>query len=315
MFADYTKRVLQVYEKKRAAGVLSPRLIHPTPAKLKEECMANCAGAYERKDERMFSVFFGQAGDENIRLKAVKRCGTDRFKPLVKFLRKETRDTDDKNIELLAWLISFEPRPYELGRNYDPETTMTEMEQAEGGDEDGTVRPGQPVYSGATPGSAGTGKAEAERNEDKAAVLPGPAGGPFKIREVLIAVVLLGLAGIFIYRAGKDNGAARSLGRALPGQEACMYWAGDRYQRVSCSQKMEDVLVIALDTAKLRHFRKITRPDTITSNIKDRVWYVKINGAIEFYTSGGYHPLDRHLRLKPLTDYIIRKYIHPQENL
>ncbi|WP_018627730.1 hypothetical protein [Niabella aurantiaca] len=323
MLADYTKRVLQAYEKKRAAGALSPRLTHPTPAKLKAECMAIYNVEYQRKDERMFSVFFGQAGDEGARLKAIKRCETDRFKPLVKFLRKKTRDTDDKNIELLAWLIGFEPRPYELGKNYDAETAITEMGQTGKGDAEGAAQPERPVYNEATPVSAGTGKEQDGPDKDSMPVFqPGGSSYPeknnasraaisLKIRDLLIAGALLVFAGIFIYRAGKDHGAAGSLESALPAQEACMYWAGDHYQQVSCSRKMGDVLVIALDTVRLRHFRKITRPDTITSGVKDGIWYVKVNGAIEFYTSDGHHPVDRHLRLKPLTDYIIKKYIHP----
>ncbi len=92
-----------------------------------------------------------------------------------------------------------------------------------------------------------------------------------------------------------------------------MFWAGDHYQQTSCSQHFTDTLIIALDSEKLMHFRKITQPDTITEKSKGLVWYVRYNGSLEFYTSGGFHPIDPRLRLKPITEYMIRKYIHPDQ--
>lgn len=97
----------------------------------------------------------------------------------------------------------------------------------------------------------------------------------------------------------------------LTGNEACMYWDEDHYQPVSCNQKIENVQVIALDTAILKKAHKITRPDTITLNAIGSVWYVKYRGELEYYTDSGSHPLDPNLRLKPITAYMIRKYIHP----
>jgi hypothetical protein len=90
-----------------------------------------------------------------------------------------------------------------------------------------------------------------------------------------------------------------------------MYWAGDHYEQVSCNQKLGDTMVIALDTFKLRHFKKITRPDTITGYSLGRVWYIKMDGRVEFYTADGHHPIQQQRRLKPLSDYIIFKYIRP----
>jgi len=91
-----------------------------------------------------------------------------------------------------------------------------------------------------------------------------------------------------------------------------MFWAGDHYQSISCTQHFVDTLVVALDSEKIIHFKKITRPDTITLNAVGCVWYVKYRGDIEYYTSDGFHPIDPQLRLKPITPYMIRKYIHAQ---
>lgn len=88
-----------------------------------------------------------------------------------------------------------------------------------------------------------------------------------------------------------------------------MYWKGDHYEAVSCNQKIEDVDIIAMDTNKLTRLRKITRPDTLTQSSLGKVWYAKIDNEVEFYTSGGFHPEYTDRRLKPITTYIIDKYI------
>lgn len=53
----------------------------------------------------------------------------------------------------------------------------------------------------------------------------------------------------------------------------CMYWAEDHYQPAPCNQPIENTLVVALDTLKLTHFKRITRPDTITTKSLGKVWY------------------------------------------
>jgi hypothetical protein len=90
-----------------------------------------------------------------------------------------------------------------------------------------------------------------------------------------------------------------------------MYWAKDHFQPIPCTQKVPNTLVVALDTVKVKNFKRITRPDTITNRAKGSVWYSKIDNEIEFFTADGEHPVVIGRRLKPITDYIIDKYIHP----
>ncbi len=94
-----------------------------------------------------------------------------------------------------------------------------------------------------------------------------------------------------------------------------MYWAGDHYQQISCSQKQGGTLVIPLDSERLVHFKKITRPDTITENALGSIWYVKFHGAYECYTFPGYHPIDTSLKLRPLTDFVLIKHLHPNQDI
>lgn len=59
----------------------------------------------------MLRSFLEKPDNEDISESAIRRFDPDKFKPLNNFLKKGT-NTDLKNIELLAWLIDFRPRPY-----------------------------------------------------------------------------------------------------------------------------------------------------------------------------------------------------------
>lgn len=86
-------------------------LTHPTAAKLRNECLILFKRGLDRADTRMLKSFLGWSDKEEIYESAIKRFDPDKFKPLNNFLKKGIK-TDEKNIELLAWLIDFRPRPY-----------------------------------------------------------------------------------------------------------------------------------------------------------------------------------------------------------
>jgi hypothetical protein len=71
--------------------------------------------------------------------------------------------------------------------------------------------------------------------------------------------------------------------------------------------------MVTLDPEKLAHFKKITKPDTITQAALGNVWYVIVDGNYEFYTAKGYHPIDTQLKLQRLTNRIIIMHIHPEQ--
>ena len=59
----------------------------------------------------MLKEFFGMAVNEELSDLTIKKCDVDKFKPVCNFLRRKN-NTREKNIELLAWLIDFKPRPF-----------------------------------------------------------------------------------------------------------------------------------------------------------------------------------------------------------
>ena len=126
MFADYKAQVILFYKKKRTSGALSLNLLHSTPAKLRAECVAVISERYLNKDENTLKLFFGSKSDMTAYIQAIRKFDADKFKPLDNFLKGITNDTDDKNIELLALLINFEPRPYQFNqRNTEHNTDST----------------------------------------------------------------------------------------------------------------------------------------------------------------------------------------------
>jgi hypothetical protein len=135
-----------------------------------------------------------------------------------------------------------------------------------------------------------------EDKGDTVKTAPKKPAKPVTIRKAVIVliIIVLGGSGTYLYK------------KSIQG---CMYWTGDHYQPIPCNQKVGDTAIIAFDEQKTVHLKKITRPDTITTNALGRVWYVKIDKRIEYYTAGGFHPIEYKRKLKPITGYIIGKYI------
>ncbi|TCV12601.1 hypothetical protein EDC17_102355 [Sphingobacterium alimentarium] len=113
MFQNYATEVLKFYEKKKASQELSVNLQHPTAGNLKSDCMALYKKPCNRVDLFMLKSFFGRSHEEQFHMSALRIFDRDKFKPLSNFILKGTK-TNEKNVELLAWLIDFKPRPYAI---------------------------------------------------------------------------------------------------------------------------------------------------------------------------------------------------------
>jgi hypothetical protein len=286
LFPDYKKMVFQDYQEKKTARKLPLELMEGSPAKIRDACWLVCEDRYTRKDEWVLRAFFGNAEDKKARLQSIRNVKVGKLKPLANYLKEPTIDTDFKNVELLAWLIDYQERPYPYG---------PPIQGPIPGEENPAVEPDTP---------------EDPVQTEPPGETPEPASNGSKIKKITIIITItVALAGVGIFYGLQSIQPARTFPPIPPGTQACMFWADDHYQPVSCNQKLGDTVVIALDSEKLAHFRKITRPDTITDAAIGHVWYVRYRGAYEFYTSGGYHPLDPNLRLRPITSFIIRQHI------
>jgi hypothetical protein len=299
---NYSTAVLACYHQKLAANDLSIDIRQLSPASLKAACLEECRERYDRKDERILKGFFGQGSDQQACLLAIDDLDINKFRPLVYFIKGKTKNPDDKVVELVAWLIDFKHRPYDPRKDYSiaphpPQETLIDKgidvsPTGPAGNENG-LQPISPEHIEDSPKTISP-EARIERKKSK---------------RIILAITISIAFGIVVFWSWPR----KPMPPRMDGTQSCMFWADDHYQPISCSQKLGNALVIPLDSDKMAHFRKITRPDTITENALGSIWCVKFHGAYECYTSPGYHPIDTSLKLRLLTDYILIKHIHPNQ--
>ena len=128
------------------------------------------------------------------------------------------------------------------------------------------------------------------------------------IFTVTAIVVILLLTGGSIFWLSKSKSSPLS-------PEKCMYWVEDHYEPIDCNGKFVDVPIVPLDIRKLSRFKKITIPDTLTTNSLGKTWYIRTGNQREYFTDSGTHPVDTLRKLKPLSEYILIKHISNHRHL
>lgn len=318
LFKDYTNLVLKAYEEKRNANLLSQLLIHPTAANIKQECMNVYRERLERGErieENTLRAFFGILPEGKNYGNLIEWHGLGKFKSIQKLLKKEVENPSSANVELLAWLIDFVPRPLSQAQIVFRNTNETNvhvssirdnnaamLEQKEGETDSAGIKkilPGEkiegnenipkdelvktpPIKANEYVASAST--SHTQKRRLKLAVTTG-----------LVLATLLGGG----YMLGKNDTNTNT---------GCMYWAIDHYEPVSCNEKGKGLLV-PLDQEKIKSFRKIMRKDTITEWSIGKLYYIKNNNDIECYTEGGNYPEDVTRTLKVLSQHMFDKYL------
>lgn len=117
---DYKQEVILAYKKRKDEGSLPLNLQYHTPANLRKECLAVFHKRYSKKDEETFKLLLDEERNSAEEyFKKIQITSADKFKPLDNFLKGNTGDTKVKNIELLAWLIDFQPRPHVYADMYE----------------------------------------------------------------------------------------------------------------------------------------------------------------------------------------------------
>lgn len=286
MFEDYKKLILSAYRKKVEQQLLPISLVLPSPAKLRDECWKVCENRFQPKDLNTLRDFFGGVNGKEDCLRVIKRFELDKFKPLVNYLKGETDDPSEKNIELLAWLIDFHPRPYELGRKYG---------RGEYGGKE--VRPMK--IPARVQQLASTAQLEL--------VGYAPRKNPGLLKWLIPgAIAVVSATGFSIMQFRDKPPAIQTIADTAT---SCMYWTGEQYKAVPCNTRAGTIIVIALDTFQLNNFKKIMQIDTITLKSTGKLWYLKRNKTLEIFTAPGNHPEELNKQLKPLSAYMIKKYI------
>jgi len=292
MFSDYKAAVINSYQQKMKEGSLSLNLQQPTPAKLKKECLSVFGIRRSHNDLEILSQFFGHRAEDAAYEAAIRTMDTDKFRPLVKLLIGKVRDTEDKNIALLSWLIDFNPRPYRF------RSSLTNNET----DAEGNKEHADTFIIAEKPGTA---PLEAENLNLVSGM--GTAGAPksgnkmnyfheYKKQGLIgLGFLIISVLGISFYTS----------------KPQCMYWTGDQYEAIACDKKAPNIQPVLADDFKLEHFKRITKRDTLTYQDINKVWYASVDKQIEFYTTDGEDPRLAGRQLKPMSKYIFEKYILP----
>lgn len=295
MFSDYKKEVVKTYEKKKIAGLLTINLQHPTPAKLRDEWLMVIQENYiPKKDDSLLRNFFGQKDDINEYITCIKNLDPDRFRPLLNYLKGATQDTDEKNIELLAWLIGYEERPFRL--NLKPKDHKELLDSDKQDNE--SLKEVIIEETNNTIKISGSSKT----NEDLENNPVKHVKSQFSQTKNRLPYMMLSIGILLIVVIGLI------FGKDILQKEECMYWDGNKYVASPCDIKIPNKNIIALDTFNLKYFQKINAIDTLTSYSIGKTWYLKMDNKVEFFTSNGYHPVHVEKQLKATTGYIINKY-------
>lgn len=283
-FEQYKSAIKVKYEEKKSEDV-SGILLNPTPAQLRNLCLMIFDNSVSKSDENIFKLFFKVKEEESLR-KAIENFDIARFRPIISFLKGKKDSENGTRIELAAILVNFNPRPYNkylLNVKINGYSNLGLLSLIE---EEETVHE-NPIIDKLVRKVAG------EKNI-----------GKIEKKKVIGFAVFLSL--FFIGYTVKNI--------IFPEKE-CMLWIGNHYEAVDCKNEklaIGNITSVVVLNENLLSFKKI-EVDTNTVFFKKGkpiVWYGKsFDGNYEYFNQPGLHP-ETEKTLKPISKYIIKKYIH-----
>lgn len=98
---------------------------------------------------------------------------------------------------------------------------------------------------------------------------------------------------------------------SLSEKENCMFWDEWHYQRIDCNKSLAPSITLEpFDENKWKYFKRIEVDEKTPffEGGKPKVWYLKTDGEVEFFSAPGEHPINGK-QLKPITKYMIDKYV------
>jgi hypothetical protein len=311
----YIKLVFRTYQLLRSTPEFSPALKQPTPASIRKECLTVYKERPDRKDEPVLRSFFGPAAANGSFLTLIENFPTEKFKALSNYLKGIALSTEDKNVELLAWLIDFPHRPYRYGMD----VILSEKEKAILNSDDKVGEKVSQEMEAAADDKSDDILGQSQRNElenniaitahEQVPVVPINAVSEKRtgkkrltidkkwlIIGVALFVSIFSIAIYWFYNKSAN----------------CMYWTGDHYERIDCDEENNDKVLF--NEERWKNFRKITDLSTITEKSIGVVHYFG-NKNREFFTGGGKHPIETTRHLRVMTRYIWEKEFGSKDSI
>jgi len=329
----YTKLIVKAYEEKRDANLLSHLLINPSTASIRQECLnvyTEKTRNGEQEEEYTLRSFFGVLPPGKNFGKVIEKYELDRFRPLQGLINGKIKNPTLANVELLAWLIDFTPRPLSRAQKAfeNPYTRASLVSPITGGDE-GNAKPNQidtnavEIKEVLSTTNAGNTESLREDEDNKTAIKNSEGvtniqaknpGGNVKNKKLRIAAAIALILTILfggIYIIGQQERSPKMpFGNVGTG---CMYWSNDHYEQVACNEEPKGRLILPLNEEKMKNFKKITMEDTITEKSIGVIYYLKNEGKIEYFTTGGNHPVYVTRPLKVLSPYMFDEHLREKK--
>lgn len=280
---DYTNAVRAKYEKEKK-GQFHSFLENLSPAQIREFCLLKFDNGLDPIDETIFRIYFTANDSENLRNK-IYNYETSKLKSIGSFLSEINKSTSILNLNLIAVLVDFSPRPFnkfsKLGLD------ENEVEKVPNSiNQDFKIEKTYEINFQKI--------ASAETNQKAI------SNTFYKKIAIFTSLFLL-------------FGFGYTMKNAVFPKEECMQWKKDHYEAVSCTSDRSDFvnLDVIKPIDKLEFSLKKIMPTSSTTyfkNGKPMVWYYKKVGVIELFNRPGRHP-ENGKTLKEITPYIIDKYL------
>lgn len=283
---DYSAAIRIKYELEKE-GEFHSFLENLSPAQIREFCLLKFDNGLNTIDETIFKIYFKVNETENLRNK-IYNYETSKLKSIGSFVSKISKTTSIQNLNLIAVLTDFNPRPFNKFSKSDSIEDHHEVECIVSPKKNTSTKK---VVTSVFP---------IESQKDISRLLK-PAYFPKK--RIIIAI------GFLLFSIGFGYTSKIIF---LPKKE-CMQWQNDHYEVVSCHN--ETMSFSNLDSIKpinemeLSLQRIVPTANTIYfKNSKPIVWYYKKGDLIQLYNRPGRHP-ENGKTLKEITPYIIDKYL------
>ena len=292
---DYIKLVVADFKKKQQDSE-RPLLPTFTRAGIRQECLKVYTARLTKRERQEVTTLrnsFGVPGEGEDFTSLIEECPLDDLRPLQNLMNGKIKSPEFANVELLAWLIDFRHRPYSTGMNVllnEEEVAILNKPKTEPLNSEPSTIEGEESRTG---------------NEAGAETIKGSSGKQSWVKVIagfLLAIVLGGA-----YINWNDKTTKQPFYDKV--NTGCMYWADDHYEQVPCNEEKEGRLILAMSEEKMKNFKRIMRPDTITERSIGKIYYIKRNNSIEYYTEGGNHPVETTRSLRKLSQYMFDKYL------
>ncbi len=278
-FKAYKEAVQLFYETAKNNDV-SGILFNPSPAQMRTLCLIICDKFISKKEEEVFRLFFETKEQESLK-KSIENCNIDRFRPIISFLRRESDTENAIRVEMAAIIIDFKLRPYAVFSKTDEVIAITEGNY--------TVREERTV------------KTESSKIKTPTPI-PTPSKSNFKNKIMVGSLVVLSALGVK---------------KTLFKEKECMKWCDDHYELVDCIKEKQGAasyeIIKPYDEREFER-KELNVCDTTTFFVgeKPKVWYDKDKDGLHYFNMNGENPESGDL-LKPMTNYMIAKYVNPCE--